>query len=275
MWEHFWAAMDDNSIPMRSVLIHHAESEIEERVLPGWLGSFSDLAGTIVVHEPAGRTRRRVQREIERVGRLRFADVVAFRLYYKLVLARRDRTWEQETVERLARRFPASSTPRRLDVEDPNSDEAVAFLNELAPDLLLARCRTLLKPSVFSVARHGTYVLHPGIAPEYRNSHGCFWALARRDLDRVGLTMLRIDAGVDTGPVYGYFSYDFDERRESHVVIQKRMVLENLDAIRDRFLAIERGEAESIDTSGRESAAWGQPWLSKYLGWKRMARAAG
>jgi hypothetical protein len=266
--------MDDNSRPMRSVLIYHAGSQIEERVLTGWLASFSDLAGVIVIHEPAGRTRRRIRREIERVGRLRFADVLAFRLYYRLLVARRDRAWEREAVERLAAGFPPAPAPRRLDVQDPNSVEAVAFLGELQPDILLARCRTLLSAEVFSVARHGTYVLHPGIAPEYRNSHGCFWALARRDLDRVGLTMLRIDAGVDTGPVYGYFGYDYDERRESHVVIQKRMVLENLDAIRDRFLAIERGEAQPIDTSGRESGAWGQPWLSRYLRWKRLARAA-
>jgi hypothetical protein len=273
MREHLRAAMDDNSTPMRSVLIHHAGSQIEERVLTGWLASFSDFAGVMVIHEPAGRTRRRIRREIERVGRLRFADVVAFRLYYRLVLARRDSVWEREEVERLAARFPTPSAPRRLDVENPNGAEAVAFLQELQPDLLLARCRSLLSADVFSVARHGTYVLHPGIAPEYRNSHGCFWALARRDLDRVGLTMLRIDAGVDTGPVYGYFSYPYDELRESHVVIQKRMVLENLDAIRDRFLAIERGDARPIDTSGRQSAAWGQPWLTRYLRWKRMARA--
>ncbi len=260
---------------MRTVLIYHAGSEIEERVMAGWLDSFSDLAGTIVIHEPGGRMRRRVRREIERVGRLRFADVLAFRLYYKLLLARRDREWERRTVPRLEERFPRTTPARRLDTPDPNSAAAVAFLRELEPDLLLARCRTLLSQEVFSVARHGTYVLHPGIAPEYRNSHGCFWALARRDLDRVGLTMLRIDAGVDTGPVYGYFSYDYDERRESHVVIQKRMVLENLDSIRDRFLEIERGTARPVDTSGRASAAWGQPWLSKYLSWKRQARVAG
>ena len=116
--------------------------------------------------------------------------------------------------------------------------------------------------------------MHPGITPEYRNSHGCFWALANRDLERVGMTLLKIDAGVDTGPVYGYFTYEFDERRESHIVIQKRMVLENLDAVRDQLVAVQRGEAEAIPTEGRTSAAWGQPWLSKYVRWKLAARAA-
>ena len=73
-----------------------------------------------------------------------------------------------------------------------NSAECVAFVRACAPDFMLARCKTLLKPAVFTVPPGGTYVLHPGICPEYRNAHGCFWALACGDLSRVGLTLLLI-----------------------------------------------------------------------------------
>jgi methionyl-tRNA formyltransferase len=260
---------------VRMVLVYHAGSEVEERVLAGWLASFGELVGTVVIHEPAGRLWRRVRREVQRVGPLRFLDVLAFRLYYRALLARRDRAWERAAVGELERRLPAPApAPRRLDTPDPNAAEVVAFLRGLRPDAMVARCRTLLREDVFTVPRHGTFVMHPGIAPEYRNSHGCFWALARRDLDRVGLTLLRIDAGTDTGPVFGYFSYPYDERRESHVVIQKRMVLENLDALRDRLLDVAAGRAAPVDTTGRASHAWGQPWLSAYLRWKLRARAA-
>jgi hypothetical protein len=260
---------------VRTALIYHAGSELEEQLLTRWLSSFSELSGTLVIHEPPGRLGRRVRYELARVGPARLIDVLAFRLYYKLRLARRDRAWEHEKVARLIRsRYPHPPMPsQRLDTSDPNSAESVAFLAGLQADVLVARCRMLLSESVFSIPVHGTFVLHPGVVPEYRNSHGCFWALARRDLDRVGLTLLRIDAGVDTGPVYGYFTCDYDERTETHVVIQKRMVLDNLDAIRDRLLEISRGDAEPLDTSGRASRAWGQPWLSAYWRWKRRAKA--
>ena len=69
----------------------------------------------------------------------------------------------------------------------------------------------ILKRTIFEIPRAGTFVLHPGICPEYRNAHGCFWALANRDLDRVGMTLLRVDAGIDTGPVYLHGTCDFDE----------------------------------------------------------------
>src|SRR5439155_13238072 len=82
----------------------------------------------------------------------------------------------------------------------------------------------------------------------------------------------RIDRGIDTGPVYGYFRVDADPIAESHVVIQHRAVLDHLDAIRETLLEIARGRATEIDTSGRRSATWGQPWLSAYVRMRRNAR---
>jgi hypothetical protein len=260
---------------MKTLLICHEDSVLDREVIPRWLASFSDLVGVLVLKEARSKRRQRIRREIRRSGLVRFLDVVAFRVYYKLRLAGKDRAWEGAVRSELMRRFPepADGVPV-LTTESPNSEEAERFIRDAGPDVVIARCRTLLDERIFSLASTGTFVLHPGITPEYRNSHGCFWALANRDLDRVGMTLLRIDAGVDTGPVYGYFSYDYDERRESHAVIQKRMVLENLDAVRDKLLAVHAGEAVPLDTTGRESGAWGQPWLTKYLRWKLAARKA-
>ena len=93
-----------------------------------------------------------------------------------------------------------------------------------------------------------------------------------RDLGKVGMTLLKIDRGIDTGPVYGHYGCRLDEVSDSHVVIQHKVVLENLDLLRDKMLDIAAGKAERIDVSGRESNEWGQPWLSAWLRWKRRAR---
>lgn len=261
---------------MKTLLIYHEGARLEEEVLLRWLASFSELVGSIVLQEPGGRKWKRVRREIKRVGLLRFIDVVAFRVFYRLFLRRKDTDWEARFSRELAARYPSlDPTLPVLRTETPNSDQAVDFIRRVAPDLMIARCKTILQPRVFSLAAKGTFVLHPGVVPEYRNSHGCFWALSNRDVDKVGMTLLRIDEGVDTGPIYGRFSYDYDERGESHAVIQKRVVFENLGAIKERLLEVDRGEAEPVDTSGRRSAAWGQPWLTKYLMWKWHARRAG
>jgi methionyl-tRNA formyltransferase len=199
---------------------------------------------------------------------------VAFRALARVVHGRRDREWEEAQLDRLRERYPADlSQVPTLTVSSPNSVEARAFVERVQPDLAIARCKVLLDRAIYEIPRTGTFVLHPGICPEYRNAHGCFWALANRDISRVGMTLLRIDAGIDTGPVYLHGTCDYDERRDSHIVIQQRAVVENLDAIGRTLTALVRGEdVEPINTEGRRSAVWGQPRLTHYLRWKLAAR---
>ena len=236
------------------------------------MASFSDLTGIVELSETTGRTIQRIRAQVRRSGTWRLLDVFALRVYYRIAHAARDRQFEKDTVAALVARFGSAPDAPVLQTSSVNAPETSAFLESCRPDFVIARCKTLLKPAVFQVPTEGTYVLHPGICPEYRNAHGCFWALSSCDLERVGLTLLRIDSGVDTGPIYGYFTYPFDERRETHVRIQQRVLTENLDAIRERLLDAVAGRAERIDTAGRASAVWGQPWLTAFARWKWAAR---
>ena len=232
------------------------------------------LGGIVEIRDDRARQWRVAKREIARGGVLRFLDAVAMRGYAWLRSRRADSAWVDGEVKRLCERYPvALEWIPRIVVSDPNSELARSFIARLAPDLIIARCKFILKPAVFELARAGTFALHPGICPEYRNAHGCFWALANRDLDRVGMTLLKIDRGVDTGPVLMHATCDFDEVRESHTVIQHRVVFENLDPIGEALKMAANGTGpQPIDTSRRTSAVWGQPRLTTYLRWKRAAR---
>jgi folate-dependent phosphoribosylglycinamide formyltransferase PurN len=258
---------------VRTVLICHHDEPLNHLGLARWLSSFTDLAAIVVVHEPQARFIQRIRREIRRVGLFRFLDVLAFRLYYRLSLAQTDEALTKDTLDGLLQRYgDIPSSCRVIETSSPNSAEAMRLLQEVQPDLILARCKNILREQVFKTASKGTFVMHPGVCPEYRNAHGCFWALAHRDLKNVGMTLLRVDAGVDTGPVYGYYKCRFDESRETHITIQNRVVFDNLEPLRTKFEEILNGTAQTIDTTGRSSRAWGQPWLTSYLSWKRAAR---
>ncbi len=260
----------------RVVLVCHEGDRIDNEIIAAWLCSSFTLVGIVVLRETPLAVVRRTRREIRRVGLLRFIDVAAFRLYYSLWLAKRDAAWIDAEVARWRAKYPSAMTLDipRLVAASANTHEVRDFLEQLTPDLMLARCKSILKPEIFTIPPGGTWVLHPGICPEYRNAHGCFWALAKRDLGRVGMTLLQVDRGVDTGPVYLQASYAFDELVESHVVIQYRAVLENLPAIEATLLSAWNGTARPLATEGRWSATWGQPWLSEYFRWRRAAREA-
>lgn len=255
---------------MRTLLICHEDAALDREGLARWFGSFSTFTGTVAIREPGGRLRKRIAVEVKRVGWWRFLDVLAFRVFYRLMRAAGDQAWERRALDRLRAWYPDRPETPELVVSSPNSVEAQAFINAQKPDLVIARCKTLLAERIFSIPALGTFVMHPGVCPEYRNAHGCFWAMATGDRGNVGMTLLRIDRGVDTGPVFGYFRVDAGAA-ESHVVTQHRVVLEHLDAIRDKLLEIAGGAAAPIDTTGRPSATWGQPWLSAFVKMRRRA----
>ncbi len=257
---------------MRTFLICHEEESLNRIVLPRWLASFSILAGVLVLRETRAQKRRRIWREMKRVGPWRFLDVLAFRLYYSLFLANADRQWEKNKLKELCQRYAEipASTPVVV-CASPNAPEARDFICRTDPDLVIARCKFILKEEIFALPPDGTFVMHPGICPEYRNSHGCFWALANDDRERVGMTLLRIDCGIDTGAVFGYYRCRCNEQKESHIVIQHRVVFDNLDVLQQQLVGIHQRSVSPIDVAGRKSAVWGQPWLTKYLHWKRAA----
>lgn len=258
---------------MRTALILHEDAFLDREALARWLGSFSDLAGIVVIREGRGRLLQRVQREIKRSGLMRFFDVVAFRVFYGLFLQAQDKTRLKALNESVCALFsPLSEGSVELLVASPNSPEAEQFLCGLKPDLVVARCKVLLKERIFNIPARGTFVMHPGICPEYRNAHGCFWALANDDLQNVGMTLLRVDKGVDTGPVFGFYRCVFEETAETHITIQARTVFDNLHDIQEKLLEIFADQALALDVHGRPSAVWGQPWLTKYLAWKWRAK---
>ncbi|WP_232536341.1 formyl transferase [Lacipirellula parvula] len=93
-----------------------------------------------------------------------------------------------------------------IDIRQINSRPFAAELRRLNPDVLLVTAAPILKPEIFEIPRLATLNVHRGIAPAYRGERTLFWALANNDVDNVGVTLHRIDRGIDTGAVlkYGY-----------------------------------------------------------------------
>jgi hypothetical protein len=266
-------ASNSNSQRPRIALIVQDDEPINSQLLPRWIATFAEPAAILRIHEGLRPKLRRLRYEVRRVGLWRMLDVFAFRAYYRCILSSVDQRWELSTIEtQLARLPPLPASIPELTVEDPNSEEAADFLRQAGPTLVVARCKWLLRRSIYEIPRLGTYVLHPGICPEYRNAHGGFWALAKGEPRKVGLTLLRVDDGIDTGPIFGFFYCKFDPAAESHVRIQHRLLIDNLSEIQAALLKIIDGVATRIDVSGTKSGNWGQPWLSAYMRYRRAWR---
>lgn len=256
---------------MKTILICHKGNALTEEGFARWLSSFSNLVGIVKIQEDSSRSRQRINAEIKRSGFFRFVfDILPYRLYSRIMHHKKDAKWVEDKVKSLSDIYPGlPDTVEILITDSPNSSHVLEFISRLSPDMMLARCKTLIKKEIFSIPADGTLILHPGVCPEYRNAHGCFWALANDERNKVGATLLKIDDGVDTGPIFAYYSYPFDESKDTPAIIHNRVVYDNLDEIQQKLLDIHAGKAEVIDIKGRRSGVWGQPWLSGYLKYRR------
>ena len=85
--------------------------------------------------------------------------------------------------------------------EKIRSPEAQAWLEAIAPDLaVLIAYGQILPARLLSIPRLGWINLHASLLPRYRGAAPITWAIARGET-RTGITIMQIDAGMDTGPI--------------------------------------------------------------------------
>jgi methionyl-tRNA formyltransferase len=129
-------------------------------------------------------------------------DVLAARGWDVLVVTRPDRPVGRR------RHLTPSPVRQRADqwgfpVLTPNrvGPRTVARLEAFRPDLLItAAYGVILSPAVLAIPASGAYNLHASLLPRWRGANPVAWAIRAGDA-QTGVTLMAMDAGVDTGPV--------------------------------------------------------------------------
>lgn len=88
-------------------------------------------------------------------------------------------------------------------IDDVNAPDTVDLMTAFAPDLTLSiRFSHIFKAATYEIPRIGTFNVHPGALPHYAGLFAPFRAMMD-DQDRLGCTLHRVDAKIDTGPIIG------------------------------------------------------------------------
>ena len=136
--------------------------------------------------------------------------------------------------------------PRVTRVPTLNGEAARAEVRRVEADVAISLDNTVISEATFSLPPHGTINVHHGAVPEYRGGPPVFWELAD-GLDRVGFTVHRIDAGIDTGPVLAEGEIPIERREtlgETLAATVTALHEASLDALEAVLLALGRGEVE-------------------------------
>ena len=161
---------------------------------------------TVVIEERESRAVF-LRRRVRKLGLPRVAGQVLFQLWGKIG-ARRAAGRVREIMERAGlddRPMQPGIRPDHTQRVANANDPSVAFLIATAePDVVVVNGTRILSRALLGVIGAlpaPVLNIHAGITPAYRGVHGGYWARARGDMARCGVTVHLVDAGIDTGAV--------------------------------------------------------------------------
>ena len=230
--------------------------------------------GFIVIRNTRAWWGKYLWKRAQRMGWKKVVDEILLRAYWTLFRGRNDSRELKALMDGVQHDLP--STYRRPPVhfvDDINSDEGVALLRKLQPDVCVVMIHPILKEKVFSIPRLGMLVFHPGVTPEYRGPHSAFWATLNAEFTGIGWSLLRVNAGIDTGTVLAQApAQSVDPFRESHVIMQHKAHIEGVPGVVSILKRLELGESPQVSVAGRRSTNYTHPGLSDYLKMRRVLK---
>src|SRR5690606_27120474 len=69
------------------------------------------------------------------------------------------------------------------------------------PDVVIVNGTSIISAKVLECTKAIFINTHVGITPQYRGVHGGYWALRKKDKENFGVTVHKVDKGIDTGDI--------------------------------------------------------------------------
>ena len=156
--------------------------------------------------------------------------------------------------------------------EKARHPDAVARIAAEAPDLVVVVAYGQILPkSILDIPRLGCINVHASLLPKYRGAAPINWAVARGE-SVTGITIMRMDEGMDTGPMLHVREMPIGEEDTAETMFSKLSIL-GAEALRE---ALRKRREGTLDETPQDAAlATYAPKLTKEHGRIDWSRPAG
>jgi hypothetical protein len=241
------------------------------------LASQYPMTGFVVIRRKRDVWYRYLWKRAKRLGFIKVLDELALRSYWTVFKSWSDHRNLKRLMAKVQSSLPASyQRPPVHYIDNINSDDGRQRLRDLNPDVCVLMLHPILGRKTFLIPPLGMLVFHPGVTPEYRGPHSAFWATMSNEFWGIGWSLLRVDEGIDTGPVLAQGSctsvHPFED---SHVMMQHVSHIDGTSRVAEVLRELERGETPRVDVTGRRTTNYTHPGITDYvrfLGVRRKLR---
>lgn len=142
----------------------------------------------------------------------------------------------------------AAAVDLNLDVHQPEkikSGEAFEYFERLAPDAVaIIAYGQIISQRLIDIPRLGWVNLHASLLPKYRGAAPINWAILNGET-RAGVTTMKIDAGLDTGPMLLRYETEIG-RDETAPELAARLAEAGAPLVVETLRKLDRGEIAPV-----------------------------
>jgi methionyl-tRNA formyltransferase len=190
------------------------------------------------------------------------------------LVARLRRGLSRSGQERLVDDQLAQMSSRIHFVPAIHAEEVLAQVRALQPELGLIYGSPILKPELFEIPAMGTLGIHHGQVPQYRGKKTTFWAMYNGE-PRAGVTIQKINAGLDTGQIVNSGSVAAYGR--PYGTVWNELEEMGLDLYIRSILEVKAGTAQLRPQDGPKGKLYRDPRLADIarFWWRQALRRSG
>lgn len=142
-----------------------------------------------------------IKGRIKRIGVFKVVNQLLFQLTISKIL----NSLSKKRIAVLKKQYQLFAEPisdeKLLNVSSVNDFECIAAIKKLNPDVIIVNGTRIITTKVLESTSALFINTHTGITPQYRGVHGAYWALVANDKENCGVTVHKVDKGIDTGEI--------------------------------------------------------------------------
>jgi len=204
-----------------------------------------------------------LRRRIKRLGLMEVLGQSAFLVVIPPILRKLSGSRLKEILRSKGLSLDRQVLGNATTVDSVNSMAAITWLKSKAPRVVVVNGTRILSQEVLSATEAVFINTHCGITPEYRGTHGGYWARVTGDWTGCGVTVHLVDQGIDTGAILAQHRIE-PTKKDNFVTYPYLQVAAAIPSLLRSVEQVLAGEHAPYEREAR-SQLWYHPTLWAYL----------
>ncbi len=223
----------------------------------------NDFLIAAAIIEQAISKKKLIKGRLKKIGFLKVSGQILFSALVVPFLKAK----AEDRKKALIKQYNLDNTPfnssQILRVDSVNDDACKQMLQQLQPDIIIVNGTRIISKKILQCTAAVFINMHVGITPQYRGSHGGYWALYNKDAANFGTSIHLVDAGIDTGAVIKQ-AFAKPEKLDNFTTYPILQVAIGIAALKEVLPQIIAGEIKTIKHTEKGTMYY-QPTIWQYF----------